>query len=49
MAEPQTVRIPCRSKTRDRIRGLKTGAENYEDVLRRLLASYDTDGKEANQ
>jgi len=31
------ARVPCTKETRDELRALKTGAESYEDVLRRLL------------
>lgn len=35
-----TPRIPVDSSTRDELRGLKRGAERYDDVVRRLLDQY---------
>ena len=38
-----TSRIPCRPETRDRLRGIKQGAERYDDVLLRLLEEHKED------
>jgi len=35
------ARVPCTSKTRDELRGLKTDTERYEDVLQRLLREHE--------
>ena len=34
------ARVPCTSQTRDELRRLKTDAERYEDVLRRLIDEH---------
>jgi hypothetical protein len=42
MSDTRTTqpRIPVDSSTRDQLRGLKRGAERYDDVVRRLLDEY---------
>jgi hypothetical protein len=34
------ARVPCTTETRDELRALKTDAERYEDVLRRLIDDH---------
>lgn len=37
--------VPCRKETRNRIRALKRGNDDYDDVLRRLLADYEAENE----
>lgn len=34
------ARIPVETGTRDTLRGLKQGAETYDDVINRLIEAY---------
>jgi hypothetical protein len=39
----KSARIPLRPETRNELRGMKTGAETYDDVIRRHVFE-STDG-----
>jgi hypothetical protein len=40
-SEPEYARIPVKPHTRDELRGLKTGGETYDDVVRRMLSERE--------
>ena len=41
MSKAQETRIPCSRDTRELVRALKRGGENYDSVLRKMVKQYD--------
>jgi hypothetical protein len=44
MAENQFTAIPVKPDTRDRVRSLKRGGEDYDSLLRKMADQYDPEG-----
>jgi len=43
MSQANESRIPCSRETRRLIKSCKRGGENYDSVLRKMVAQYDPD------
>ena len=43
MAENQFTAIPVKPDTRDRVRSLKRGGEDYDTLLRKMADQYNPD------
>ena len=43
MAESQYASIPVRPETRDMVRSLKRGGQDYDSLIRQMCDQYDPD------
>lgn len=43
MAESQFTGIPVKPETRDKVRSMKRGGEDYDTLLRKMVNQYDPD------
>jgi len=43
MAESQYASIPVRPETRDIVRSLKRGGQDYDSLIRQMAEQYDPD------
>lgn len=43
MSQANESRIPCSRETRRLVKHQKRGGENYDSVLRKMVAQYDPD------
>lgn len=43
MAESKYASIPVRPKTRDMVRSLKRGGQDYDSLIRQMCDQYDPD------
>ncbi len=41
MSQADETRLPCSRETRRLVRNQKRGGENYDSVLRKMVAQYD--------
>jgi len=43
MAESRYASIPVRPETRDKVRSLKRGGQDYDSLIRQMCQQYDPD------
>ncbi len=43
MAQSQYVSIPVHPETRDEVRALKRGGQDYESLIRQMILQFDPD------